>query len=127
MIPQPHRTKWTPDEHNFIKESIENNKTLEEVVETISLRTPGAILTKINSLGYGYHHNEKDGLIYFKNSINHKKRKYKDESITTPKEVDITGKEDSSIIPKKAVDNAFYAGSVEFILQRMKDNKCLHL
>ncbi len=127
MIPSRHRSKWKKEELDFIKESIANKIPLEEITEVICLRSSGAILTKANNLGFGYYTNEANGLTYLRDEIKHKERKCKDESITTPKEVDITGKEDSSIVSKKAVDNAFYAGSVEFMLQRMKDNKCLYL
>jgi len=126
MIPQPHRSKWTDEETSYMKESIENNATLDEIAKVIFERSHGAILTKANSLGYGNYRNKNDGLTYFKDEIKHKSRSYKDKSIPT-KEADTVGNEDTDSIPKTAVDNAFYAGSVAFMLKSMKDNQCLHL
>lgn len=127
MIAQKHSSKWTHDETNFLRTSIKNGKSLEDVMKIISLRTDKAILKKAHEFGYGNHRNKKDGLIYFKNNINHKERRCKNESISTSKEADTIGSEDSSSIPKKAIDVAFYEGSIEFMLQRIEDNKCLHL
>jgi len=127
MTPQKHRSNWIQEELDFIEKSIiADNKPLEEIAKVISLRTTGAILTKVNSLGYGNYYNKTDGLTYFRNEIKHKERSCKNKSIPTQK-VDTTGKEDADSIPKTAANLASYEGSVAFMLDSMKENQCLHL
>jgi len=107
MTPKVHGTRWKQEEIDFIKESIKDNKPLEEIVLTISLRTPAAILTKVNSLGYGNYTNKTDGLIYFKDNINHKNRSCKNKSIPTKQDVgtvDTTSKKATDSVPQIQID-----------------------
>jgi len=127
MILQEHGTRWKEEEIDFIEKSIADNKPLEEIAKTISLRTTGAILKKANDLGYGNFNNKNDELTYFKDDMKHKNRSCKDKSIPTKKKVDTTGKEDTDSIPKAKVGIADYVGSVTFILSSIKRYSCLHL
>ena len=134
MMPQKHRSKWIQEEIDFIKESISEGATLEDITKVISERTPPAILTKANSLGYGNYCDKKSGLTYFKDEIKHRLRRKKDsaevdESIPTPfdKKIGTVDVADTEIIPKIKGDISYYEGSVPFILKSMKDNACLYL
>ena len=121
MIPQANGTRWKQEEIDFIKESIKDNKTLEEIAEVISLRSKGAILTKANTLGYGNYTKKIDGFRYFKDNINHKNRSCKNKRIPTKKEVD------TDSITKTVVNLASYEGSLDYMLDSMKETRCLHL
>lgn len=111
-IPQPHRSKWTDEEDNIIIDCIKYGLSLSDIHKIISLRTPEAIRTRANHLGYGFYRNRDDGLTYFHNKINHNYRRTKNEiqawkeSVPIPIEPhDSLGKDnkvDVDIIPKIA-------------------------
>ncbi len=126
MIPQPHKSRWKPEEIDFMEKSISEDKTLEEIAKVISQRSLGAILTKANNLGYGNYHNKSDRFTYFKSDIKHKTRSC-NSKFTSTTEVDNDVKVDTGIIPKTADNVAFYEGSITYILKSMKENQCLHL
>ena len=98
-LPQKHRSKWIKEEIELLRKSIEENEPLEEISKVISNRTAAAILTKANTLGYGYKYNKNDGLTYFKDVINHKNRSCK-------KKAGTTGNNDNASIPKIEVNIA---------------------
>lgn len=127
MKPQKHRSKWIREEDTFIVGCVSKNKTLNDIQEVISLRTDKAILKRANDLGYGYYTNHDDGLIYFKSSIKHKNRSCKEKNSPTKEAADNSCKNNTDIIPKKAITIADYKGSVKFILGSMKEYKCLLL
>ncbi|MEA1880279.1 MAG: hypothetical protein U9N11_06520 [Campylobacterota bacterium] len=134
MIPQAHGSKWTQEETDFVKESISKGATLEDIIKVISLRTRGAILNKANTLEYGNYHNKEDNLTYFKETINHKVRRKKDDTkvnknVSSPlvQEIDTIDVVDAEIIPKNEINISCYKGSTEFILKSIEDNSCLHL
>ena len=65
MKPQPHSSRWTPEEESFLRQSMDNQQSLGVVCKTISLRTEEAILKKAHELGYGRKYNKDARKTYF--------------------------------------------------------------
>ena len=81
MTPQPHRSKWEMEEETFLHQFISNQRSLEEIQKTISLRTAQAILKRAHELGYSSKYNKDTARTYFYRGVKKKKRRTKEEMI----------------------------------------------
>lgn len=125
MTPQPHRSKWTQEENTFLIESIKDNKSLEDVMKTISLRTEKAILKKVNELGYGYSFNKSQNSTYFKDNVKHKTRRCKNEienvSINSDKIINTPIKLSIDSVAKIVAEEAYPDAKEQDIIDLQED------
>ncbi len=67
---------WSEEDLTLLSKNIDQNRSIREIAQHLNRSEP-AITTKGNGLGYGYYTDRVTGLKYFKNKINHKKRRTK--------------------------------------------------
>ncbi len=63
--------KWSEEEVNNLREATESGKTINEIMEVTPEHSIGAIMAKIEALGYECYYDKKNGPFHFNGSNNH--------------------------------------------------------
>ena len=127
------KTRWSKEEISSVLKGIAQNKSIEDFANDLN-RTIQAVCSKGNLLGHGYFTNKIDGLMYFKETINHKNRRTNDEilegtakvPIESAKAVEDCDKKSTVIIPKKRTIE-ISLGDIDLIIKILtKERMDLH-
>jgi hypothetical protein len=128
------KKRWSKEELFLLSQYIREGISLQDVSKLLN-RSVSAIYSKANKLGYGYKTNKSDGLKYFKEEIQHKNRRTKEEILEGKEFLSVAtennesqgtdNKVDTVIIPKKIEINLIELNRAIQILTTARNNAIL--